>query len=129
GSELNFKSKLAAHVHVRALLAITQDRCAFDAQRLRSRRSKRNSCAQVAVHHRAEISADAFFSGGPEREAAAFKQTARTAQRAHCRHVVTDEQNGAPLAARCAFHFSQTLFLELRIAHSKDFINDENLRL
>jgi hypothetical protein len=49
------------------------------------------------------------------------------AQAAHGRHVVADEQHGAP-AARHVLHGAEALALEGDVAHGEHFVDQENLR-
>src|SRR5271157_62953 len=44
---------------------------------------------------------------------------------ADCRHIVADKQDRAT-ASGCVMHLTETFLLKFRVAHSKDFVHDQD---
>src|SRR3569832_2213956 len=61
-------------------------------------------------------------------EFSAIEQKTLAAQACYRRHAVADEYDRAPIGGHF-FHFAETFFLKLRIAHRQNFINDEDFRI
>src|SRR5580658_4882077 len=71
-----------------------------------------------------EINVHSLLGGAVEADFPLLQHDAALAQLAHGRHIVTDEEYGAPGAGHLA-HLAEALLLEFRIPHGENLVHDQ----